>query len=555
MLQAGPKLDDLSEAFIKKWADFYPSEAFSNGLRSAAWKFENFSTERVEEWIAFNHDTLTDIDSLSNLSVNEHIDTRVLHRQIMLELERWQHDLVLANQPVWYAELISQALTYIVVREQLTPEEKMHASVQRLQGVQSLCELGIDRLQNGSRERTQRAVEILERTTAFYKNSLPGLGRDWSGGKQHDQMTQVIHDATNSVDGLIRHLRENILPQASIPDRFNDEDYARKLRIFVDRDLSPAQLRDIALSEIDEVRRLMIGKAQAWWKDQNSQAEMPADENELLQSVMAVMEQDRSDNRLDFLKFFAELTERAEAFLIEKELATVPDPRTLFIGLSPGHFSGAAYGGVYPTGPFNPGADTLFYLPTIPDDSPAQQKAGFYRSFNNHFNTMIIAHEIYPGHYMQYKVAVSTAPAIRSLFANGVYVEGWGTFSEELMLDAGWGDYQKLTRLAHLRKRLENATRAYVSVMVHDQGWDKEQLMEFATQRGLLAPQFAINLWNRVMNNPLQITSYFLGFHGFRELWNTEQARLGDSFSTREFVDSVLQAGPIPIDALSSTIH
>ena len=555
MVQAGSKLDALSESYIKRWAAFYPSEAFSNGLRSAAWEFENFSTERVAEWIAYNHDTLTDIDSLLNLSVNERIDERVLRRQIKLELERWQHDLVLANQPVWYAELISQALTYIVVREQLTPEEKLHATVQRLQGVQSLCELGIDRLQNGSRERTQRAVEILERTTAFYKDSLPGLGRDWSGGKQHDQVAQVVHDVTSSVDGLTRHLRENILPQASIPDKFDDEDYARKLRIFVDSDLSPAQLRDIALSEIDEVRRLMIGKAGAWWKEQNSQVEIPADENELLQSVMAVMEEDRSDNRQDFLKFFAQLTERAEAFLFEKELATVPAPRTLFIGLSPDHFSGAAYGGVYPTGPFNPGADTLFYLPTIPDDSPAQQKVGFYRSFNNHFNTMIIAHEIYPGHYMQYKVAVSTAPAIRSLFANGVYVEGWGTFSEELMLNAGWGDYQKLTRLAHLRKRLENATRAYVSVMVHVQGWDKDQLMEFATQRGLLAPQFAINLWNRVMNNPLQITSYFLGFHGFRKLWQEEKARLGGNFSTREFVDGVLQAGPIPIDALALTFH
>ncbi len=555
MVQAGSKLDALSESYIKRWAAFYPSEAFSNGLRSAAWEFENFSTERVAEWIAYNHDTLTDIDSLLNLSVNERIDERVLRRQIKLELERWQHDLVLANQPIWYAELISQALTYIVVREQLTPEEKLHATVQRLQGVQSLCELGIDRLQNGSRERTQRAVEILERTTAFYKDSLPGLGRDWSGGKQHDQVAQVVHDATSSVDGLTRHLRENILPQASIPDKFDDEDYARKLRIFVDSDLSPAQLRDIALSEIDEVRRLMIGKAGAWWKEQNSQVEIPADENELLQSVMAVMEEDRSDNRQDFLKFFAQLTERAEAFLFEKELATVPAPRTLFIGLSPDHFSGAAYGGVYPTGPFNPGADTLFYLPTIPDDSPAQQKVGFYRSFNNHFNTMIIAHEIYPGHYMQYKVAVSTAPAIRSLFANGVYVEGWGTFSEELMLNAGWGDYQKLTRLAHLRKRLENATRAYVSVMVHVQGWDKDQLMEFATQRGLLAPQFAINLWNRVMNNPLQITSYFLGFHGFRKLWQEEKARLGGNFSTREFVDGVLQAGPIPIDALALTFH
>ena len=123
------------------------------------------------------------------------------------------------------------------------------------------------------------------------------------------------------------------------------------------------------------------------------------------------------------------------------------------------------------------------------------------------------------------------------------------------MLDAGWDNDRILTRLAHLRKRLENAACAYVSVMVHVQGWNKDQLMDIAVKRGLLAPQFAVNLWNRTMNSPSQITSYFLGFRGFRELWNTEQARLGDSFLTRRFVDSVLHAGPISIDALSSTVN
>ena len=299
----------------------------------------------------------------------------------------------------------------------------------------------------------------------------------------------------------------------------------------------------------------MVTEAKAWWHEQAAQSAIPADENELLTAAMAAMEEARSDNRSDFLNFFKDLTEKAETFLVEKDLATAPLPRTIYVGLSPDHFSGAAVGGVYPTGPFNPGADTLFYLPSIPDDSTPEQKNGFYRSFNNHFNTMIIAHEIYPGHYLQYKVAVSKAPAARSLFANGVYVEGWGTFSEELMLDAGWSGGDKLTRLAHLRKRLENAVRAYTSVMVHIHGWDKERLMEFAETRGLLAPQFAINLWNRVMNNPLQIPSYFLGFHGFRKLWQEEQVRLGDNFTTREFVDSVLQAGPIPIDALTLTFR
>ena len=549
-VQAGTELDAQVDAYISKWAEFYPSEALSNGLKEAAWEFEDFSGNKVDEWIAYNRRTLEMLEALSGLSINEQVDARVLRRQAGRELERWVHDGALANQPSWYAEVISQALTYILVREQFTPEEKFDAVLQRLQGVQSMSALGIANLQDGSPERTRRAVEVLERTRTFYRDSLPGLMRDWSGGKRRDQVTQVIDDTVNSVDALVRHIRENVLPDASIPDRLDDQDYARKLRIYTDSALTPAQLRDSAMAEIEEVRKLMATEAKAWWKEQGSSSPMPADENDLLEAVMAEMEQARADNRADFLDFFRELTDRAERFLVQNDLATVPLPRTIYVGLSPDHFSGAAYGGVYSTGPFNPGADTLFYLPSIPDDSTLEQKNGFYRSFNDHFNTMIIAHEIYPGHYLQYKVAAATAPALRTLFGNGVYIEGWGTFSEELMLDAGWDDHNRLTRLAHLRKRLENATRAYVSVMVHVEGWNRDQVMDFAVKRGLLPPQFALNLWVRVMNNPLQIPSYFLGFHGFRALWAEENRRLGEDFKTRDFVDKVLRAGPVPIDTL-----
>lgn len=552
--QAESDLNALVESYIDTWAEFYPSEALSNGLKEAAWEFEDFSGNRVEQWVGYNQRTLEMLASLSNLSVNERVDARVLRRQAMRELERWAHDEALANQPAWYAEVISQALTYILVRDQFTPEEKVDAVLQRLPGVRSMCKLGVVSLQDGSPERTRRAVEVLERTRTFYQDSLPGLMHDWSGGKQQEQVTQVINDTVNSVDALLHHFREDVLPHASIPDRLDDRDYARKLRIYTDRDLTPDQLRDSAAAEIEEVRRLMVIEANAWWNEQESGSPMPADENELLEAVMEEMEQARSDNRADFLDFFRDLTDRAETFLLANDLATVPLPRTIYVGLSPDHFSGAAYGGVYSAGPFNPGAGTLFYLPSIPDDSSPEQKEGFYRSFNDHFNTMIIAHEIYPGHYLQLKVAADSAPALRSLFGNGVYIEGWGTFSEELMLDAGWDDHNRLTRLAHLRKRLENATRAYVSVMVHVEDWNKDQVMDFAVTRGLLPPQFALNLWVRVMNNPLQIPSYFIGFHGFRALWAEENRRLGENFNTKDFVDKVLRAGAIPIDAVPSVI-
>jgi uncharacterized protein DUF885 len=547
---ANTEIEKLTQTYVARWVDFYPSEAFSYGNKSAAWHFENFSDKRISDWLEFNQQT-----ALALASVSQNTDARVLLRKTRQELEHWQYDKVLVNQPIWYAELISQAMTYVLVREHFTSAERIRATTARLQGVQKLSALGIETLANGSKERTKRAVNILKRTASFYNDNLPGVSREWGSTQQHEELVQLAKDTATSVQNLASHIELSILPIASIPDHFDNADYARKLKIDVDSDITPEQLEESALQEINEVRSIMAARSKSWWQQANPELKLPENENELLKAAMAAMEEDRNNNRKDFVEFFTKYTAEAEKFLIEHDIATVPLPRTLFVGLSPDHFSGAAYGGVYPTGPFNPDANTLFYLPSIPDESSEEQKKGFYKSFNTHFNTMIIAHEMYPGHYLQYKVAVSAAPAHRSLFANGVYVEGWGTFSEELMLDTGWGNGVKLTRLAHLRKRLENATRAYVSVMIHYRGWNKEQLMKFATTRGLLAPQFALNLWNRVMNSPHQITNYFLGFHKFRALWNEEKQRLGNNFSTRAFVDGVLRAGPIPIDALGATLR
>ena len=121
------------------------------------------------------------------------------------------------------------------------------------------------------------------------------------------------------------------------------------------------------------------------------------------------------------------------------------------------------YGGVYSTaGPFNPGADTLFYLPSIPDDSTPEQKNGFYRSFNNHFNTMIIAHEIYPGHYLQYKVASGYGAGPAYAFLQWCLHRKAGVRSAKSLcwMPAG-SDGDRLTRLAHLTKAPGKRRRAH----------------------------------------------------------------------------------------------
>ena len=99
-----------------------------------------------------------------------------------------------------------------------------------------------------------------------------------------------------------------------------------------------------------------------------------------------------------------------------------------------------------------------------------------------------------------------------------------------------------------MRKRLENANRAYTSVMVHCKEWTKEDVMQFSTETSLLAPQFAKSLWGRLMRSPMQMTSYFLGGKQFTDLLAAEKARLGADFNLKKFMDTVMQVGPIPIE-------
>ncbi len=551
-----PTVDSIANDYIMRWADFYPSRAYGEGVKSAAFHFEDFSKDRVINWVQLNK-SLTDIlpKILPELPLNQKIDARILLRQAIMEIETWEQDQTLRQQPQRYAEVISQSLTYILVRGLLTDQEKFDATLARMKGIQMLSQLGMQTLKEGRPERTRSAVRILKQAATFYEGNLLKISRNWVPDAEHASLEAAALKTAAIVREFAGHIENTILPNVSMSDSSGSEDYARKLAILTEGRLTPEQLAHMALTEIDLVRELMSAQVLKWWDASQGYSEKAVSDRELLDMALRTMEADRVDNSQDFLTLFTDLTAKAEQFVIKHNIAEVPKPTTLYTALSPAHFSGAAVGGVYSAGPFSPNSDTLFYLPFVSDASPRTQKEGFYRSFNNHFNMMITAHEMFPGHYLQAKVALGHASKIRTIFTDGSYVEGWGSFSEILMLDAGWAEDNTLTRLAHLRKRLENATRAYTSVMVHAEGWDKDKLLAFATTRGLLAPQFATNLWSRVIHTPHQLPTYFLGFHDFEELIRAEQVRLGDAFTIRGFVDGVLQAGAIPIDALGAVLQ
>lgn len=521
-------------------------------------RFEDYSVNNIRQWLEFNEDILQKISenkSIYKLSLDDKIDMKLLVRKISQEVYKWKTEQVHLNSPSMYSSLISQAFTHILARPFKDKAKMRKAILARLNGVAELCNSAVNLLENGPPERSTDAVSGLESTAKFYESGLPVILEDYFRCPgQRDIFLKNIRRVVTRIMDISTLITQKIIPGSTISDRLGKEKYNEKLRIYTGLKIHSLKLQKTALDEIKLVRNMIKKLSVDFFTSEHPGKYAGGLKPEkCIEYAFNKMESHRVNNSSDFLKQFVALIDKAEKFIYSKKITSIRDKRSLFTALSPSHFAGAAIGGVYPAGPFNPDADTLFYLPTVPDNSPVNVKNGFYRSFNEHFNTMIITHEIFPGHYFQLKESSKNRRIARTLFGNDLFIEGWATLCEQLTLDNGWDNNKILTRLAHLRKRLENAVRAYTSVQVHCNGWEKVKLLSFSKERGLLAPQFAENLWHRVINSPLQLTSYFLGFKQFDATLKKMEKKSG--FSLQKFCDKILTSGSVPLDLLDQSIE
>jgi len=549
-------LQILSADYIGAWKEFYPTQALANGDQDAAARFETLSSKRIEMWLRINRETLARLDELGPpADFSDRVDRKILRRTLRMEMNRWSETCGEGRRPAWVTGIISQALTHVLVRRQFSQAERRRAMIQRLRGILRMCREARSILCAGSTDETHRSISGLRRAARFFRDGLPAWSEGGTGNPGIDLPAPLCKETAAAVDALADYMEDHLLPRCRATAFMGREAYDRSLRLYTGLDISSGQLASRAREEIRRVRHRILALARGYVAGKYPDKPLPEDADKLVTVAMTDMEANRESNQEDFLQRFLGLIDRAEAFVVHKKLAPVPSQRTLVTALSPPHFAGAAVGGVYPAGPFDPSADTLFYLPTVSDRADPSTRDGFYRSFNNHFNTMIITHEIVPGHYLQLKMAAAHPRPVRALFGGDLFAEGWASLCEEITLDHGWDGNHPLTRLAHLRKRLENAVRAYVSVRVHCDGWEKNRVTDFAVNTGWLPPQFALNLWQRVMTSPLQLTSYFLGYTAFADAYRAEQVRRGDSFSVMNFSRRVLAAGSVPIDLLPDLLH
>jgi hypothetical protein len=165
----------------------------------------------------------------------------------------------------------------------------------------------------------------------------------------------------------------------------------------------------------------------------------------------------------------------------------------------------------------------------------------------------LTSHEVRPGHELQFDSMVERGTSLaRAYYAfNSVNVEGWGLYSEAIMLPFMPPEGQ----LVSLLFRLHRAARAFLDPELQQGKWTFDSARDFLEKEVVLSHAFATAEVERyTFRMPGQATSYFYGFTKLRALRAEVEQKMGPRFDARAFHDAILDEGLLPPDLLRAAV-
>jgi hypothetical protein len=313
-----------------------------------------------------------------------------------------------------------------------------------------------------------------------------------------------------------------------------------------------------AEAEADRVEREMAVIARHLWSKHFPDRPVPPDDvagrRDMIRQVLDVLNRDHG--KVENLVVDARAgVARIRKFIAEKQLLTLPEPDRCQIIEMPEFQRGFSVAYLNPAPPLDPKATHLYAISPPPREWDSRRVETFLQEYNRSMLQILTIHEAYPGHYVQLDYANRNPSLIRKVYGSGVYIEGWAVYTEQMMLDAGFGDGDLAMRLHQLKWYLRAVCNAILDHRMHCDGWSDEMAMELLTKRAFQSEAEAVGKVLRAKQSSVQLSTYFVGRMAHYRL-RTEIAReKGERFSLKDYHEAVLNLGSVPVKYLPTLVR
>ncbi len=502
--------------------------------------------------------TLADVKkeiAFDKLSRNGQIDFEIFTHSLDYSLWSAANDNRFEFDPRVYGEFVSDSVFILFTQSTLPRERNVQNAAKRIAEIPRVVAAAKAGLKNPPKILAEVAVRRNQGAIAFYEKDIWEFAKETPGS---EPLATPCRAAVAALKDYQTWLEKELLPRSTGEWRLGAEKFARKLALELDAGLTAAEVLALAEAEVDRVEREMYYVAKQLWAKLFPGRPVPPDDapgrRAATASVLAELGKDhgRPENLLADVR---KTVDGIRTFIREKKILTLPDPDTCKIVEMPEFQRGFSAAYLNPAPPLDPKADSLYAVAPPPRDWSAERVATFFREYNTPMLQVLTIHEAYPGHYVQLAYANRCPSLVRKVLYSGVFAEGWAVYTEQMMLDQGYGNGDLSLRLHQLKFYLRAVLNAILDHRMHCTGMTDEEALALLMGRGFQTEAEAVGKVARAKQSSTQLSTYFVGRTAFYRLRQDVQRRRGDGFDLGAFHEAVLGHGTLPVKYLPELVR
>jgi len=430
-----------------------------------------------------------------------------------------------ATDPQVYVGECSNAIFSLLKKDYAPARTRALAAAARLKAMPALMDQAKANLTRPVALYARLAIDSARAIDPLFKDSLMTLAGDLKAAER-DDLVRAADAAILAVHGFADWLQKR-LPQMAEWKPMGEAHYNELLRRSYLLPLDAGQVEMLGRAELARYRALEALLPDPSMADPNParSPSVPKDQEEFLKAY-----ESREDEMIRFLK--------------EKNLVTLPPDLGHFsIRQLPAAFKPTSPGGfMNPPGIYDSDPGGFYFIPTYDPKS-----ANFYIRAAIEDPRPILGHEGIPGHFMQLSIANHLKDEIRRQHGDGVFIEGWALYTEEMLTRTGLYPEGSAAQGQVLRLSRYRAARIGVDVNLHTGRFTFEQAVKYFMEAGGLDREAAEGEAAGAASSPTQKITYMVGKWQIMRLLGLYRDRKGKEFRLGAFHDDLLKNGSLPL--------
>jgi uncharacterized protein (DUF885 family) len=507
-----------------------PVASSSRGLHTWDDKLPNFSPAKIAEEAQHVHGLLEKVRAMkiATWPKDEQIDAILFRAQLenvdfqnrVLKFER--------TNPLTYTEICAEGIFSLLKKEYDTPRKRALSATARLKAMPAMLKQGLANLQNPVKLYAKLAIDSARSIDPLFNQSLMALDVDLAPN-EHEEFAKARDTALAAVHAYADEL-EKRMPKMVEFAPMGEANYNYYLKHVLLLPLDAREVETIGRVENGRSRALeaLLPDPKLADPDPSRAANIPPDQASFLKAY-----ESRETEMINFLK--------------EHKLVTIPDYLGRFeIRQLPEAFKPTSPGGfMNPPGVYDKDPAGFYFIPTY---NP--QSKNFYIRAAIEDPRPILGHEGIPGHFMQLSIANHLSDEIRRQHEDGVFVEGWALYGEEMLMRTGLYPNNSAAQGQILRLSRYRGARIGVDVNLHTGKWTFEQAVKYFMDAGGLDREAAEGEAAGAASSPHQKISYIIGKWQIMNLLGRYKDQQGDNFRLGQFHDDLIKNGSLPLSVI-----